>query len=144
LAYWIVKEEEILHHYDYSVGLDTPYWIQEFSARGKVYFRFQTPKSVPFFAVFIGVFLMLLVFFLQPLAVLAKYTLGAPWLLFFYLPMKAGKSYVEKLPDGKKLHFYLWDLVNFCKDFIWDKRLIYQEERRTSVPQKIVFEKTYL
>ncbi|MGX9818194.1 TcpE family conjugal transfer membrane protein [Lactococcus lactis] len=133
-----------MHTYDYSVGLDTPYWIQEFSARGKVYFRFQTPKSVPFFAVFLGVFMILLVFFLQPIAFLSKYTLGAPWLLFFFLPMKAGKSYVEELPDGKKLHFYLWGLARFFRDFILDKRLVYQEERREAVAPKLVFEKTYL
>lgn len=133
-----------MHHYDYSVGLDTPYWIQEFSARGKVYFRFQTPKSVPFFAVFIAIFLFLLVFFLQPIAFLARYTLGAPWLLFFYLPLKAGKSYVEEMPDGKKLHFYLWGQARFFKDFILDKRLIYQGERRSLVMEQLVFEKTDL
>ena len=132
------------HYYDYSVGLDTPYWIQEFSARGKVYFRFQTPKSVPFFAVFLGVFFLMLVFFLQPIAFLAKYTLGAPWILFFYLPLKAGKSYVEELPDGKKLHFYLLGLGRFFKDFTLDKRLIVQEERRLPVMEKLVFEKTRL
>lgn len=132
------------HYYDYSVGLDTPYWIQEFSARGKVYFRFQTPKSVPFFVVFLGVFLLMLVFFLQPIAFLAKYTLGAPWILFFYLPFKAGKSYVEELPDGKKLHFYLVGLGRFFKDFTLDKRLIVQEERRLPVMEKLVFEKTRL
>jgi hypothetical protein len=132
------------HYYDYSVGLDTPYWIQEFSARGKVYFRFQTPKSVPFFAVFLGVFLVMLVFFLQPIAILSKYTLGIPWVLFFYLPMKAGKSYVEDTPDGKMLHFYLWGLLRFVKDFSLDKRLIFQEERRQPVIEKMVFEKTHI
>lgn len=132
------------HYYDYSVGLDTPYWIQEFSARGKVYFRFQTPKSVPFFAVFLGVFGLMVLFLLQPIAELAKYTMGAPWLLFFYLPMKAGKSYVEDLPDGKKLHFYWFGTIRFFKDFGLDKRLIFQEERRDKVPEKLVFEKTRL
>ncbi|CDG03738.1 TcpE family conjugal transfer membrane protein [Lactococcus lactis] len=133
-----------MNYYDYSVGLETPYWIQEFSARGKVYFRFQTPKSVPFFAIFIGTFLILMLFFLQPIAFLAKYTLGIPWLLFFYLPLKAGKSYVEELPDGKKLHFYVWGLLRYFKDFTLDQRLIFQEERRSPVIEKMVFEKTRL
>ena len=38
-------------HYDYAIGLETPYWIQEIRLRGKVYWTFQTPLSVPFLGV---------------------------------------------------------------------------------------------
>lgn len=130
-------------HYDYAIGLETPYWIQEIRLLGKVYWTFQTPLSVPFLGVTalsaVAVFL-----FIHPLLPILRYVPFVPVALCTILPWFIGKSYVEKEPDGKKMHYYIYGVFRFIKNFGFDKRCIYAEERREEVQEKIVFEKVML
>lgn len=135
------KQEKL--HYDYAIGLETPYWIQEIRLRGKVYWTFQTPLSVPFLGVMslsaVAIFLLI-----HPLLPVLRYVPFMPVSLCTIAPWFIGKAYVEKEPDGKKMHYFIYGTFRFIKNFGFDKRCIYGEERREEVQEKIVFEKVML
>lgn len=135
------KQEKL--HYDYAIGLETPYWIQEIRLRGKVYWTFQAPLSVPFLGVMslsaVAIFLLI-----HPLLPVLRYVPFVPVSLCTIAPWFIGKAYVEKEPDGKKMHYFIYGTFRFIKNFGFDKRCIYGEERREEVQEKIVFEKVML
>lgn len=135
------KQEKL--HYDYAIGLETPYWIQEIRLRGKVYWTFQTPLSVPFLGVMslsaVAIFLLI-----HPLLPVLRYVPFVPVSLCTIAPWFIGKAYVEKEPDGKKMHYFIYGTFRFIKNFGFDKRCTYGEERREEVQEKIVFEKVML
>lgn len=127
-------------YYDYALGLNTPYWIQEIRTKRKLIWTFQTPVSFPFILVMFGSALVIFVL-IHPFLSILQYVAVVPVSMCTVLPWYIGKKYVEVEPDGKKLHRYLFDFFRFVKDFGFDKRGIYQGERRKEVEEKIVFEK---
>lgn len=131
-------------HYDYAIGLDTPYWIQEIRLRGKLFWSFQTPLSVAFVLVALGSSGVLYLLVVHPFISVLKHVPFVPVGLCTVVPWKIGKLYVEYEPDGKKMHQFLWGSLRFMKDFAWDKRCIHGEQRRKEVTQKIVFERVQL
>ncbi|MGY3713667.1 MULTISPECIES: conjugal transfer protein [Lactococcus] len=135
------KQEKL--HYDYAIGLETPYWIQEIRLRGKVYWTFQTPLSVPFLGV-MGLSAVAIFLLIHPLLPILRYVPFVPVSLCTIAPWFIGKAYVEKEPDGKKMHYFIYGTFRFIKNFGFDKRCIYGEERREEVQEKIVFEKVML
>lgn len=135
------KQEKL--HYDYAIGLETPYWIQEIRLRGKVYWTFQTPLSVPFLGV-MGLSAVAIFLLIHPLLPVLRYVPFVPVSLCTIAPWFIGKAYVEKEPDGKKMHYFIYGTFRFIKNFGFDKRCIYGEERREEVQEKIVFEKVML
>lgn len=135
------KQEKL--HYDYAIGLETPYWIQEIRLRGKVYWTFQTPLSVPFLG-FMSLSAVAIFLLIHPLLPVLRYVPFVPVSLCTIAPWFIGKAYVEKEPDGKKMHYFIYDTFRFIKNFGFDKRCIYGEERREEVQEKIVFEKVML
>ncbi|MEY8457577.1 conjugal transfer protein [Lactococcus ileimucosae] len=137
-----MKKQERLH-YDYAIGLEMPYWIQEIRLRGKVYWTFQTPLSVSFLVV-MGLSALVIFLLIRPLFPFLRYVPFIPVSLFTVVPWFIGKTYVEKEPDGKKVHTFLFGTLRFVKNFAFDKRCIYGEERREEVQEKIVFEKVML
>lgn len=131
-------------YYDYKVGLETPYWIQEIrSLKGRVVWTFQTPVSVSFILVvlFSGISTFLL---LKPLFPILYHVSFIPLAICIFLPWKMAKMYVEYEPDGKRLQAFLFDSFRFWREFVLDKRVIYNEERRKKLDQVIVFEQTKL
>lgn len=135
-------EEEQL--FDYSRGINAPYWIQEIkSPKGKRIWYFSTPMQVSFFVVF---FLVLIVMFqlLSPLlSWLASHTHSISSLLYAILPYKIAKIYTEIEPEGKKMHIFIMDWLKYWFEFSLDKRAIYQGER-VETETEFVFEKTHL
>ena len=135
-------EEEQL--FDYSRGINAPYWIQEIkSPKGKRIWYFSTPMQVSFFVVF---FLVLIVMFqlLSPLlSWLALHTHSISSLLYVVLPYKIAKIYTETEPEGKKMHVFIADWLKYWFEFTLDKRAIYQGER-VDMEKEFVFEKTHL
>lgn len=135
-------EEEQL--FDYSRGINAPYWIQEIkSPKGKRIWYFSTPMQVSFFVVF---FLVLIVMFqlLSPLlSWLASHTHSISSLLYVILPYKIAKIYTETEPEGKKMHVFIADWLKYWFEFRLDKRSIYQGER-VDTEKEFVFEKTHL
>lgn len=130
-------------YYDYIIGLETPYWIQEVRLRGKVYWTFQTPLSVSF--IFVTLSSAGVIYFLiRPLFPLLSLLPLIPVAMLTVLPWWLGKKYVSVEPEGKKMHQYIWGAYRFMKAFGFDKRCIYQEERREEGEEKIVFEKVKL
>jgi hypothetical protein len=129
--------------YDYSLGLNAPYWIQEIRLKGKVYWTFQTPISVSF----VGMFLLfegLLFLIALPFLFLFVHFTVVPMLWFTVLPFRLGRAYVEHTPDGKSVHAFVFGALRYVKDFRWNKRGIYNEGRRMRGLTKVVFEKTAL
>lgn len=135
-------EEEQL--FDYSRGINAPYWIQEIkSPKGKRIWYFSTPMQVSFFVVF---FLVLIVMFqlLSPLlSWLASHTHSISSLLYVILPYKIAKIYTETEPEGKKMHVFIADWLKYWFEFSLSKRSIYQGER-VDMEKEFVFEKTHL
>lgn len=135
-------EEEQL--FDYSRGINAPYWIQEIkSPKGKRIWYFSTPMQVSFFVVF---FLVLIVMFqlLSPLlSWLASHTHSISSLLYVILPYKIAKIYTETEPEGKKMHVFIADWLKYWFEFGLDKRAVYQGER-VETETEFVFEKTHL
>lgn len=136
-----MKEEKL---YDYSKGLNAPYWIQEIKTKkGTRIWYFATPMQLSFFIVFILVFVGMLLFGGVILVPLAKMTHSISLLLYWYLPYKLAKFYTEYEPHGKKMHLFLSDYVMYLWDFKLNQKAIYQEARIESIDE-IVFEKTNL
>lgn len=136
-----MKEEKL---YDYSKGLNAPYWIQEIKTKkGTRIWYFATPMQLSFFIVFILVFVGMLLFGGVILVPLAKMTHSISLLLYWYLPYKLAKFYTEYEPHGKKMHLFLSDCLMYLWDFKLNQKAIYQEDRIDSIDE-IVFEKTNL
>lgn len=136
-----MKEEKL---YDYSKGLNAPYWIQEIKTKkGTRIWYFATPMQLSFFIVFILVFVGMLLFGRVILVPLAKMTHSISLLLYWYLPYKLAKFYTEYEPHGKKMHLFLSDYLMYLWDFKLNQKAIYQEDRIESIDE-IVFEKTNL
>ena len=136
-----MKEEKL---YDYSKGLNAPYWIQEIKTKkGTRIWYFATPMQLSFFIVFILVFVGMLLFGGVLLVPLAKMTPSISLLLYWYLPYKLAKFYTEYEPHGKKMHLFLSDYLMYLWDFKLNQKAIYQEDRIESIDE-IVFEKTNL
>ena len=104
--------------YDYSKGLNAPYWIQEI----------KTKKGTRLWFIFVP---------------LAKITHSISLLLYWYLPYKLAKFYTEYEPHGKKMHVFIGDYLIYFWDFKLNKKAIYHEDRIEPV-EEIVFEKTNL
>ncbi|HEO8062403.1 TPA: conjugal transfer protein [Streptococcus agalactiae] len=133
-------EEE--KYFDYSRGLNAPYWIQEIKTqKGKVIWYFSTPMKISYFVFFFIVLILLLTVFMPLMSLLSNITHSVSWLLLWYVPSKLAKFYTEYEPQGKQMHIYIIDYVVYLKDFVFDKRAIYQEER-VEICDEIVFEKT--
>ena len=136
-----MKEEKL---YDYSKGLNAPYWIQEIKTKkGTRIWYFATPMQLSFFIVFILVFVGMLLFVGVLLVPIAKMTHSISLLLYWYLPYKLAKFYTEYEPHGKKMHLFLSDYLMYLWDFKLNQKAIYQEDRIESIDE-IVFEKTNL
>lgn len=87
------------------------------------------------------VLILLLTVFMPLMSLLSNITHSVSWLLLWYVPSKLAKFYTEYEPQGKQMHIYIIDYVVYLKDFVFDKRAIYQEER-VEICDEIVFEKT--
>ena len=140
------KKEKL--YYDYSVGLNTPYWIQELrTPKGKLIFKFETPQNIAFFIV-AGVVLLIMfaihantAFF----SILHRLTFGLSIVLWVFLPLKTAKFYCEYEPDGKMMHQFLLDALVYYFGFILDKREIKNGVRVKEDELDILeFEKTSL
>ena len=130
--------------YDYSKGLNAPYWIQEIKTKkGIRLWYFATPMQLSFFIVFTFVFVAMLLFGEFILVPLAKFTHSISLLLYWYLPYKLAKFYTEYEPHGKKMHVFIGDCLIYFWDFKLNKKAIYHEDRIEPV-EEIVFEKTNL
>ena len=136
-----MKEEKL---YDYSKGLNAPYWIQEIKTKkGTRIWYFATPMQLSFFIVFILVFVGMLLFGGVILVPLAKMTHSISLLLYWYLPYKLANFYTEYEPHGKKLYLFLPDYLMYLWDFKLNQKAIYQEDRIEPIDE-IVLEKTNL
>ena len=102
--------------YDYARGINAPYWIQEVKTqKGKRIWYFATPMQLSFFVVFALVLILML-------TVLNSI-----------------------LPQGKKMHVFLWDYICYLIDFRFNRKAIYHEDRMKMMDEEeIVFEKTDL
>ena len=136
-----MNEEKL---YDYSKGLNAPYWIQEIKTKqGTRIWYFATPMQLSFFIVFIFIFVMMLLFGGFILIPIAQFTHSISLLLYWYIPYKLGKFYTEYEPHGKKMHVFILDYFIYLLDFKLNKKAIYHEDRITPIDE-IVFEKTNL
>lgn len=135
-------EEEQL--FDYSRGINAPYWIQEIkSPKGKRIWYFSTPMQVSFFVVFFLVLIVMFQFLSPLLSWLASHTHSISSLLYAVVPYKIAKYYTETEPEGKKMHVFIADWLKYWFEFRLDKRSIYQGER-VDMEKEFVFEKTHL
>jgi hypothetical protein len=135
-------------YYDYSVGLNTPYWVQEWrSLRGELILRFDTPKKMAFFVATGCMLIVMVIINVQtPLfRFLHHITLGTSFVLWVIVPLRFGKFYCEYEPDGKLMHQYLVDVAVYCYCFVLNKKKIYNGVRVCHDEDEIlVFEKVDL
>lgn len=135
-------EEDKEKFFDYSRGLNAPYWIQEIkTAKGKLIWYFSTPMQLSFFIVFFVILVLLLTVFSPLMMALNSMTHSISMLLYWFVPYRLSKFYTEYEPQGKKMHVYLWDYLVYVKYFKLNRKAIYQGER-VDVIDEIVFEKT--
>jgi len=138
---------EVERCYDYSIGLNTPYWVQEWrNKRGEVVFRFNTPKEMSFFVVFlIALFVKVVIHQNTPIFdILANMTFRASLVLWFFIPQQVARIYCEFEPDGKKMHVYLSDMLRHYYCFVFNSKGIYNGVRIGNTVDVMVFEKTNL
>ena len=135
-------------YYDYSVGLNTPYWIQELrSPKGKLIFRFDTPQNISFFVVSgLVLLVMIMINVNTPLfRILHRITFGLSIVLWVFLPLKLAKFYCEYEPDGKKMHQFLVDALIYFFEFVLNEKKIYHGMRDARDDADVlIFEKTNL
>ena len=109
--------------YDYSKGLNAPYWIQEIKTKRALdYGTLRHLCSCPFHC-FIIVFVAMLLFGGFIFVPLAKITHSISLLLYWYLPYKLAKFYTEYEPHGKKMHVFIGDYLIYFWDFKINKKL---------------------
>ncbi|MGT2888370.1 conjugal transfer protein [Streptococcus didelphis] len=133
-------EEE--KYFDYARGLNAPYWIREIkTAKGKLVWYFSTPMQLSFFVVFFLILVLMLTFLSPIMQILNHVTHSISLILYWFVPYRLSKFYVEYEPQGKKMHVFLWDYLVYLKDFGFNKKGIYQGER-VEIIEEIVFEKT--
>jgi len=131
-------------HYDYSVGLNTPYWIQEIrTPKGKLITYFSSPMELSFFVVFLFV-LLLMIFLRSWMEFLAGVSFGISNLLWLYAPYKLSRLYCECEPDGKKMHLFLADVWVYVVLFVMNTKGIYQGQRVKPIVGTVIFEQTKL
>jgi len=136
-----MNEEKL---YDYSKGLNAPYWIQEIKTKqGTRIWYFATPMQLSFFIVFIFIFVMMLLFGGFILIPIAQFTHSISLLPYWYIPYKLAKFYTEYEHHGKKMHVFIGDYIIYLFDFKLNKNAIYHEDRINPI-NEIVFEKTNL
>ena len=117
-----MNEEKL---YDYSKGLNAPYWIQEIKTKqGTRIWYFATPMQLSFFIVFIFIFVMMLLFGGFILIPIAQFTHSISLLLYWYIPYKLAKFYTEYEPHGKKMHVFIGDYIIYLFDFKLNKKAI--------------------
>ena len=140
----MAKKKEVF--YDYSRGLNAPYWIQEIKTKkGTRIWYFATPMQLSFFVVFALVFVVMILGLSPILTPLARMTHSISLLLYVYVPYKLAKFYTEYEPHGKKMHVFLVDYVTYLWDFRLNPKAIYHNERvETYDDEDLVFEKTDL
>lgn len=139
-------EEEI---FDYSKGLNAPYWIQEVAIdtkKGKkVLWTFSVPVQISYFVLFFLTLILMLTVMAPIMSFLYKVTYSGSVLLYFFIPKKVARFYSEFEPQGKKMHVFLWDYLRYFISFVLNKKPIYQGERMEDFKdEEIVFEKTQL
>lgn len=135
-------ENETEKYFDYSRGINAPYWIQEIKTpKGKLIWYFSTPMQLSFFIVFFILLILLLTIFSPLMLFLNGVTHSISMLLYWFVPYRLSKFYTEYEPSGKKMHVYLWDYLVYLKDFKWNKKAIYQGER-VDIIEQVIFEKT--
>ncbi|XHB95949.1 TcpE family conjugal transfer membrane protein [Lactococcus garvieae] len=106
------------------------------SFKGKLYWSFQTPISVPFIGITLISALLIFLIVVHPLISVLQAVPFIPVGLCTVVPWKIGKLYVEYEPDGKKLHHFIFGTLRFIKDFGFDTRGIYGQQRRHEVEEK--------
>lgn len=131
------------HLFDYSRGLNAPYWIQEIRYKGKLIWYFSTPMQISYFVVFALVLIIMLTYFNSLLVVLHGLTKSVTVLLYYFIPNKLARFYSEYEPQGKKMHLFIWDWLVYLINYRLNKRSIYRGERVVPLEQ-IAFEKTKL
>ncbi|HEM3642590.1 MULTISPECIES: conjugal transfer protein [Streptococcus] len=133
-----MKKEEI---FDYSRGLNAPYWIQEIrTKKGTVLLSFSVPVQLSYFIVFILVLVSMFTVLRPIMDLLYFFTRGISYLLYFYVPNKLARLYSEHEIDGKSMLSYLRGVIRYMFDFGLNKKAIYQSKRVT-VHRQFRFEK---
>jgi hypothetical protein len=131
-------------HYDYSTGLQAPYWLQEIrSPKGQLIWHLSTPYELSFFVVF---FISLLILVWLSIQVNAVVNIPTAFTILFnvLVPYRLARFYCEFEPDGKRMHLFLLDTVGYFFNFILDKRVIYQGVKAEESKAIIIFEKSNL
>ncbi|HHJ8728211.1 TPA: TcpE family conjugal transfer membrane protein, partial [Streptococcus pyogenes] len=91
-------EEE--KYFDYSRGLNAPYWIQEIkTSKGKLLWYFSTPMQLSFFIVFFLILVLMLTVFSAPMQLLNQLTHSISLLLYWFVPYRLSKFYTEYEPQ---------------------------------------------
>ncbi|MBM7688442.1 hypothetical protein BCR24_06620 [Enterococcus ureilyticus] len=131
-------------YFDYSGGLNAPYLVQELrDKKGRLIWAFTTPVSLSYFVILV-LCLTILAVVLTLFPIIDTILLGNAWLLYLFLPHKLARLYVENEIDGKPMHRFLIDFFKFCKEFMLDKREIYQGQRVEIVPEELTFDEVIL
>jgi len=125
-------------YYDYSEGLNAPFWIQEIrTPRGKLIWTFTSPMELSYFLI-LALTALLIIRLFPLLAFLGSMRIVA----LILVPIKVAKLYVSYEPDGKKMHLFLIDFLVYVFSFIFNKKGLYKGKRVETSPRTIVFGKT--
>ncbi|MEI4353018.1 conjugal transfer protein [Streptococcus suis] len=127
--------------YDYSRGLNAPYWIQEVrTKKGKVLISLSVPRQLSYFVVFIVTLVLMTTVFRPIMEVIYFFTRGLELLLYYYIPNQLGRWYSEYEIDGKPMLSYIRGVIRYMIDFGLNKKAIYQS-KRVPIYREFRFEK---
>lgn len=121
-----MDKEEI---FDYSRGLNAPYWIQEIKTKKGTLISFPVPVQLSYFIVFALVLILMLTWLKPIMALLYFFFRGASLILYIYIPDRLGRMYSEHEIDGKSTLAYIRGVIRYMIDFGWNKKAIYQSGR---------------
>ena len=109
--------------YDYSKGLNAPYWIQEIKTKGHSTMVLCDTYAVVLFHCLYHRFCGHVTLWRVYLCATRKITHSISLLLYWYLPYKLAKFYTEYEPHGKKMHVFIGDYLIYFWDFKLNKKL---------------------
>lgn len=96
-------EEDKEKFFDYSRGLNAPYWIQEIkTAKGKLIWYFSTPMQLSFFIVFFVILVLLLTVFSPLMMALNSMTHSISMFLYWLYLTDCQNSIQNMSPKERK------------------------------------------
>ncbi len=122
--------------YNYKEVYETPFTVQKFTKN----FSLNNPFPLAKIVIFVVTFFLLLVFFRKPIGAIGSVITGLDKVIYGGVPYLVSKYLMKLQPDGKRLHYYLKDIVLFFFKVKLPKKQYCHDKEVKHIQAQVVFE----